>query len=143
MTNTTGTTIENLSNISDEIGAFHFTLEQCELAAIHGQTSIKCMKENSMVDVKSLIPDLLLCDKEDLHIDFADLEFTKKLGDGKKGIFWEFFLLISGIFLGAFGVISEANYQGKSYAVKQITKTTDEEKLEAFREWYNEVCAMR
>jgi hypothetical protein len=44
---------------------------------------------------------------------------------------------------GAFGVISEARYQNKSYAVKQITKTTDEEKIEAFKEWYREVCAMR
>jgi hypothetical protein len=76
------------------------------------------------VAVDRIVPDLCLLDKSSSKIDFNDLEIKGILGSG------------------TFGAISEANYNGKIVAVKQINVTSTEQMVEAFRDWKHEVCIM-
>jgi hypothetical protein len=68
--------------IGEEGAVYLFTLEELELAAIHDQNDVRCPIDNAQVAITALIPDMLLTDKEDLHIDFKDLQITNKLGEG-------------------------------------------------------------
>ena len=72
--------------IGEEGAVYLFTLDELELAAMHDQQDIKCPIDSAQIAITALLPDMLLTDKEDLHIDFKDLQITGKLGEGKKNL---------------------------------------------------------
>eukprot|EP01114_Cavostelium_apophysatum_P015009 TRINITY_DN4008_c0_g1_i4.p1 TRINITY_DN4008_c0_g1~~TRINITY_DN4008_c0_g1_i4.p1 ORF type:complete len:1425 (+),score=391.51 TRINITY_DN4008_c0_g1_i4:717-4991(+) len=99
-----------------------FTKEECKIAIVSGESCVKC--RDVAVPLISLVPELLLADMDQLRVEYSDLEMGDIIGKG------------------SFGEIRTAIWRGEKIAVKQITTTSCEETLKAFREWRSEVSVM-
>lgn len=87
-------------------------------------TELKC-RGHTVVPLKVIVPDFFFNDKLNLQTSFSNLKIVKELG------------------AGAFGTISEALLNNELVAVKQLTITNPDARLEAFRDWRHEVNVMR
>eukprot|EP01114_Cavostelium_apophysatum_P022155 TRINITY_DN7922_c0_g2_i4.p1 TRINITY_DN7922_c0_g2~~TRINITY_DN7922_c0_g2_i4.p1 ORF type:complete len:1489 (-),score=439.35 TRINITY_DN7922_c0_g2_i4:127-4593(-) len=107
-----------------------FDIEECTMAIAEGRTTMKCDVENVEIPVAIIAPDIAMIDLESKKINLSVLKIGKEIGRG------------------AFGLINEAQFEGKSVAVKRLLLQEDpeladmKENINTFNEFRREVFLM-